>query len=480
MDPFFNTFRCLCGAYYSGSRCEKFNTSIFICSKLGLCRPLGPYLFGFSIIIFLCILVIVGHGCCLLLDKLLKCKITQTRTLGSVHHNNNNNDFNNESRNQRFTCTLNRMIDHNPFVLKPKQHVNFSNIRNRIHFNRIKSKCNCFICDHVSIPLNETSRNHQEIVDLTRPNKSQYLLKHNEVKSQNHFSLHPEPIPTLFIKKSNYSNELHKIPENNNPYLNDTSYSSNETKASMKAFSFKPKARVHENHCGGYDNDTDNNDDDDDDVRDDSETNFSSNSENNLPVLPTSSRYQKSYGRLGQNTEYTRTLSTSATASCSNTQPHHVNNNKLCTNHFYIPQTHRKNVSIFKQLLQSGQIDNYYLTRQCDRHHHSVMKKTTTNSSLNHDCESTDLSVCSSVTTTKFTITKAATTKSVIGDNHQSETMLQPLHNRKQSTLVDTPINSQSAYIASHSRHNHTTIDNPNELCMEYDDFCNSPQTPYL
>lgn len=41
MDPLFSKFRCICGAYHSGNLCEKFNSSIFICSKLGLCRPLG-------------------------------------------------------------------------------------------------------------------------------------------------------------------------------------------------------------------------------------------------------------------------------------------------------------------------------------------------------------------------------------------------------------------------------------------------------
>ncbi|CAH8542516.1 unnamed protein product [Schistosoma guineensis] len=295
----------------------------------------------------LCILVTFGHGFCLLFDKLLKYKISQLKFIGSVQNcderkeNSNNHDLNNESRNQVSSSSLNRMMNQNLSVRnmsKLDQHISSSNVKTRVHFNEIKPKYKCVIGDHVKMPLNEADQNHHDIINLTRINKDQCLLIHNEVKSKKH--LHLQPMPTLFIKKPNYSNELDEIPENDNLYLNDNSYLSNETKASIKSSSFRQKVNVNDDNCGGYDND-----DDDDDVNgddnDNNEDKLLSPSANNPSLSQTSSKYQ-------QNTEHTNALSTFAMTSYLNT--HH--NQKICTKHML--RAHKRNSSFFKRLFKCG------------------------------------------------------------------------------------------------------------------------------
>ncbi|KAH9587830.1 hypothetical protein MS3_00010622 [Schistosoma haematobium] len=271
----------------------------------------------------LCILVTFGHGFCLLFDKLLKYKTSQLKFIGSLQNcderkeNSNNHDLNNESRNQVSSSSLNRMMNQNLSVRnmsKLDQHISSSNVKTRVHFNEIKPKYKCVIGDHVKMPLNEADQNHHDIINLTRINKDQCLLIHNEVKSKKH--LHLQPMPTLLIKKPNYSNEVDEIPENDNLYLNDNSYLSNETKASMKSSSFRQKVNVNDDNCGGYDNDDDDDDDDDDDANgddnDNNEDKLLSPSTNNPSLSQTSSKYQ-------QNTEHTNALSTFAMTSYLNT-----------------------------------------------------------------------------------------------------------------------------------------------------------------
>ncbi|CAI2729222.1 unnamed protein product [Schistosoma spindalis] len=304
---------------------------------------------------FLCILITFGHGFCLLFDKLIKCKTLQLKFIGSIqndderklnnnNNNNNNNDLNNESRIQMSNSSLHQIINPNQFlrnISKLDQHINFSNIKTRIHLNEIKPKYKCVIHDHIKIPFNETNQNHHEIINLTRINKDQCLWIQNKVKSKNRL----QPMPTLFIKKPNYSNELDEIPENDNLYLNDNSYSSNETKASIKSSSFRQKVNVNDDNCGGYDNDNDDDDVNGDDNEDNNEDKLLSISANNPSLSQTNSKYQ-------QNTKHTNALSTSAMTSYLNTHHHH--HHKICTKQMHILQAHKRDLSLFKRLFQCG------------------------------------------------------------------------------------------------------------------------------
>ncbi|RTG87210.1 uncharacterized protein DC041_0007639 [Schistosoma bovis] len=145
----------------------------------------------------LCILVTFGHGFCLLFDKLLKHKTSQLKFIGSVQNcderkeNSNNHDLNNESRNQVSSSSLNRMMNQNLSVRnmsKLDQHISSSNVKTRVHFNEIKPKYKCVIGDHVKMPLNEANQNHHDIINLTRINKDQCLMIHNEVKSKKQYN----------------------------------------------------------------------------------------------------------------------------------------------------------------------------------------------------------------------------------------------------------------------------------------------------
>ncbi|CAH8558873.1 unnamed protein product [Schistosoma rodhaini] len=304
---------------------------------------------------FLCILVTFGHGFCLLFNKLLKF-IESVQNDDEKKQNSDNDDITNESRIQVSSSSLNQMMNQNLFMRNMSnldQYISSTNVKTRLHFNQIKPKYKCFIRDHVKMPLNQGDQNHRKIIDLTRINRDQCLLIHNEVGSKKH--LHFQPMPTLFVKKPNYSHELNEIPENENPYLNDNSYSSNETKASLKTLSFRQKVNVNDDNCGGYDNDDDDEDDDDeDDVNgvdnDNNDDKLLTPSANNSSLSPTSSKYQQSCSIPLQNMENTNALSTSAKTSYINTHQNH----KIYTKHIHILQAPKRDSSFFKRLFKCG------------------------------------------------------------------------------------------------------------------------------
>ncbi|XP_018651203.1 hypothetical protein Smp_156310 [Schistosoma mansoni] len=139
---------------------------------------------------FLCILVTFGHGFCLLFNKLLKF-IESVQNDDERKQNSNNHDITNESRIQVSSSSLNQMMNQNLFMRNMSnldQYISSPNVKTRLHFNQIKPKYKCFIRDHVKIPLNQGDQNHRKIIDLTRINRDQCLLIHNEVRSKKQFN----------------------------------------------------------------------------------------------------------------------------------------------------------------------------------------------------------------------------------------------------------------------------------------------------
>nr|CAH8849386.1 unnamed protein product [Trichobilharzia regenti] len=476
MDPLLKDFKCICGAFYAGDLCEKFNASIFICAKLGLCNPLGPYLFGFSVFASIGILVVVAQGCLLMFRKLLHCKGCRMEVIEGTgkrkRRQRNNTCFVTQTGSQGDNLTTTQDLCKNIIGKR------ISNSGRRIHLTdsekagcvkKMKPKRKCLLCSQLEAPLSyKDTGNDIGNVKLSSVNTDPCLpdlqvSKNNAEIKQNMSHHQTEP-----VSRANYSKNLIKPnlvihsgkgkSKSTNPYSNDSSVSSDDLKTISKLEKFKWN-KLNKNE--GYDDDDDDGDDNQNATGDNINSSSAKGADN---ITQTNLKARNILNTSIQNNSISQCL-----ASCSNKPPE----SKIFRKHVCIFHDCKSDSSCFRNFVKIGR--KKLCPRQRCYTHKSIMK------AINYPVFHTNTSSYSpgSLTVaTKSTTTK--TTTSLVYNNGMTQTILQPLNIQQNFIHCENHIKTPSPCFISQSCCKDNNEKDDSSDCMEYENSCNHHQTFYL
>ncbi|CAH8849143.1 unnamed protein product [Trichobilharzia szidati] len=475
MDPLLKDFKCICAAFYAGDLCEKFNASIFICAKLGLCNPLGPYLFGFSVFACIGILVAVTQGCLLMFRKLLNCKGSRMEVIESTgkrkKRQRSNTCFVTQTGSQGNNLANTQDLCKNILgksTSKSRRRIHYTDSENTCCVKKMKPKRKCLLCSQLEAPLlYKYTGNDIGKVKLSSVNTDPCLpnlqaSKNNAEIKQNMSHHQTEP-----VSRVNYSENLIKPnlvlyngkgkSKSTNPYSNDSSISSDDLKTTSKLEKFKWN-KLNENE--GYDDGDDNENATGENINSPSAKGANNITQTNLKA------------RNILNTSIQNNSISQCLASCSNTPLE----SKIFRKHVCIFHGCKSDSSCFKNFVKIGR--KKFSPRQRCYTHKSIMKAI--NYPVFHT-NSSSYSPGSLTVATKSTTTK--TTTSLVYNNGMTQTILQPLNIQQNFIHCENHIKTPSPCFISQScckdNKDNNEEDDSSDF-MEYENSCNHHQTFYL